>query len=138
MLYLHNAPQASVKTESQSKEHRSIKCRAETATEKIVEAITRFMHFIGDADRFEETGRAMLEETVDKFVQAQEKIEFVFPAFPFKSPSRRKVLGSEPDLAEELLLKRLEKLALAVEEHHAPGAVIRIMSDGIVYGGTRA
>lgn len=32
----------------------------------------------------------------------------VLPAFPFKSPSQKKVLGTLPDLAEEIFLRRYE------------------------------
>lgn len=68
-------------------------------------------------------------------METGETIELVFPAFPFKSVSRTKVLGVLPDYAEEILLRRLEKFARSIEEHHPAGAMIRIVSDGIVYQG---
>lgn len=76
----------------------------------------------------------------------------VLPAFPFKSPSSKKVLGALPDLAEEIFLRRsvsitsqaqschltppvyrLEDLCLSVEDIYEHGAKLKIVSDGIVY-----
>lgn len=52
-------------------------------------------------------------------VAPTEKIEPVFPGFPLKSPGKERVLGPLPDFAE-LLLRRLEMLALAVQDYHLP------------------
>ncbi|KAF8886932.1 Pyoverdine/dityrosine biosynthesis protein-domain-containing protein [Infundibulicybe gibba] len=103
------------------------------SVDRILDIVTRFLYF-GAEDQFEVTGRSYLRRVISRFVDRQEKIELVFPAFPFKSPSEKKVLGSLPDLGEELVLRRLDMLAQAIEDYHPPGAVIRIVSDGIVYG----
>ncbi|KIJ42544.1 hypothetical protein M422DRAFT_170957 [Sphaerobolus stellatus SS14] len=80
------------------------------------------------------TGRKALTDIVSSYVEAEEKIVFVIPSFPFKSPSHKKVLGSLPDLGEELLLRKLESLARSVEDYYPLGALIRVVSDGVVYG----
>jgi pyoverdine/dityrosine biosynthesis protein Dit1 len=101
----------------------------------IVDVISRFLNKDAPDDQFEAVGRAGLRETVSRYVESGEKMEFVFPGFPFKSTSTKKVLGKLPDLAEEILLSRLEALASTVSEHHPAGAAVRIVSDGIVYQG---
>lgn len=104
-------------------------------TDRLTEVIARYLFLSGEGDQFEQHGRSHLRGVLEQFVEKQQQIELVFPAFPFKSPSGKKVLSDLPDLAEELLLSRLETLARAIEDEHAPGAIIRIVSDGIVYGG---
>ncbi|TFK63470.1 Clavaminate synthase-like protein [Pluteus cervinus] len=104
-----------------------------TPLERLVELVERFLHR-GPGDQFDATGRAHLSKTLSTYIQNQEKIMFVFPAFPFKSPSKKKVLGDVPDYGEELVLRRLETLARMVEDYHPAGAVVCIVSDGVVYG----
>src|SRR5205807_2343539 len=66
------------------------------------------------------------------FVLADEPVHFVLPAFPVKSPSRRKTFGPLPDLAEELALSFLQSVCDEVADVHRPGAKITICSDGRV------
>ncbi|GJJ10359.1 hypothetical protein Clacol_004585 [Clathrus columnatus] len=61
-----------------------------------------------------------------RYIGKVEPIEIVMISFPLKSPSPSKVLGSLPDLAEEIVLSRLEDLAKAIEKHYSPGAIIKI------------
>jgi pyoverdine/dityrosine biosynthesis protein Dit1 len=72
-------------------------------------------------------------ETVERFVLAGEPVHFVLPAFPAKSPSRRKTTGPLPDLAEELALSFLQSVCDQVAVLHGPGARITICSDGRVF-----
>ncbi len=67
------------------------------------------------------------------FLRAGRPLHFLLPAFPAKSPSRRKTLGPLPDRAEELALRYLEDLCGELRELHAPGARITICSDGHVF-----
>lgn len=105
-------------------------------TDKIVDLIAGFLYLKSPNDQFQAVGRASLRATVYRYIEHNEQMELVFPGFPFKSPSEKKVLGRLPDLGEELLLRRLEDLARTIEEHYVAGAVVRIVSDGIVYGGS--
>ncbi|WP_176060846.1 isocyanide synthase family protein [Paraburkholderia sp. BCC1876] len=68
------------------------------------------------------------------FVEANQPIEFVLPAFPSKSPNPAKVLGRLPDMAEKLSLSFLNTFCQRIQRHHPPGAKIKICSDGRVFG----
>ncbi|KAH8798042.1 Pyoverdine/dityrosine biosynthesis protein-domain-containing protein [Flagelloscypha sp. PMI_526] len=102
--------------------------------EAVLSVIEQCLYLDGPESQFEEKGRNSLRTTVSQIIQRQARIELVFPGFPFKSPSLNKVLGILPDFADELLLRRLELLARSIQDIYAPGAVIRIVSDGVVYG----
>lgn len=60
-------------------------------------------------------------------------IHLVLPAFPAKSASRRKTIGSLPDLGEELALRFLDERCRDIARHHRPGARLTICSDGRVF-----
>ena len=102
---------------------------------RLVDIISHYLFLDGKNNRFETCGSRYLYDLLSGYIRNQEKIELVFPGFPFKSPSAQKVLGRLPDMGEELLLHRLESLASAIDDDYTPGAVVRIVSDGIVYGG---
>lgn len=69
-------------------------------------------------------------------VKAGQSLKMCLPAFPFKSPnSKDKVLGHLPDKAEEFALAHLNGLCSAIQDVYAPGASLRIISDGLVYNG---
>lgn len=107
----------------------------ETTVENIVNAIAGWINTDTPDDQFESRGRDRLRQTVARYVETGETMELVFPGFPFKSTSRKKVLGALPDYAEEVLLKRLDAAAVAVEQFYPPGVMVRIVSDGVVYQG---
>ncbi|KAJ5831823.1 hypothetical protein N7474_000134 [Penicillium riverlandense] len=67
-------------------------------------------------------------------VKKQEPIRMILPAFPFKSPNMRdKVLGTLPDLGEQLALFHLNGLCQNIARIYEPGADVYISSDGLVY-----
>jgi len=68
-----------------------------------------------------------------RFVSQDQPIHFLLPAFPAKSPSRKKVLGHLPDLAEELALRFLDRVCDEIGQLYPPGARITICSDGRVF-----
>lgn len=71
-------------------------------------------------------------------VKSGQPLKMCLPAFPFKSPnSRDKVLGHLPDKAEEFALAHLNGLCAAIQNIYTPGASLRIISDGLVYNGTK-
>jgi pyoverdine/dityrosine biosynthesis protein Dit1/AcrR family transcriptional regulator len=70
---------------------------------------------------------------VRRFVLNGEPVHFLLPSFPAKSPNPRKVLGTLPDMAEELALGFLENVCREIKEEYAPGARITICSDGRVF-----
>jgi pyoverdine/dityrosine biosynthesis protein Dit1 len=60
-------------------------------------------------------------------------IHLVLPAFPAKSPSRRKTLGPLPDRAEELGLLHLQAVVDEMTSLHPPGVRLTVCSDGHVF-----
>jgi pyoverdine/dityrosine biosynthesis protein Dit1 len=107
--------------------------QVDSTVDRIVEIISSYINKDSPDDQFESIGRTGLRATVARYVENGEQMELIFPAFPFKSASLKKVLGLLPDLGEEILLKRLDTLALRISEVHPAGAVVRLVSDGIVY-----
>ncbi|MFB6436812.1 L-tyrosine/L-tryptophan isonitrile synthase family protein [Streptomyces sp. NPDC056411] len=77
-----------------------------------------------------EARRAKLE----RFIERDQPIHFVVPAFPAKSPNEKKVLGALPDLGEYMGLGFLQSLCDYVSHFYRPGARVTICSDGHVFG----
>ncbi|TFK95906.1 Pyoverdine/dityrosine biosynthesis protein-domain-containing protein [Pterulicium gracile] len=102
--------------------------------DSVVDIIASYLHLGARGDQFLVSGRSSLIKTVSTFISSSQPIELIFPGFPFKSPSPTKVLSSLPDLGEELLLKRLDSLATDITKVYEAGAVVRVVSDGVVYG----
>ena len=78
----------------------------------------------------------VLEPHLTRVMQAVEsgrKVELVLPAFPGKSPSRKKTLSHLPDLAEHHAIDELHRLCNEIQQIYAPGALIHICSDGYVF-----
>jgi pyoverdine/dityrosine biosynthesis protein Dit1 len=81
------------------------------------------------------TSRSVFEERVRGAVRLGKPLHLILPAFPFKSPnSVDKVLGTLPDLGEEIALARLEGLCVDLERRFCP-TTLSIVSDGLVYNG---
>jgi hypothetical protein len=74
--------------------------------------------------------------TVLKSIKEGTAIKLVLPAFPFKSPNRQnKVLGTLPDLGEEVALANIQSLCDSIHQVYEGGADCYITSDGLVYNG---
>jgi L-tyrosine isonitrile synthase len=67
-------------------------------------------------------------------IERREPVHFVLPAFPAKSANRNKTLGPDPDLAEELALRLLQRICEQIKALHSPGAHVSLCSDGRVFG----
>lgn len=79
--------------------------------------------------------RMIFEENIRDVIQKRRPLHMVLPAFPFKSPNREdKVLGSLPDLGEEIALARLDGLCAQLCEIY-PDSSLTLVSDGLVYNG---
>ncbi|HWG48023.1 MAG TPA: isocyanide synthase family protein [Gemmataceae bacterium] len=70
---------------------------------------------------------------VKHFLRAGRPVHALLPAFPAKSPSRRKTLGPLPDKAEELALLYLQAVCDEVRAVYAPGLRVTLCSDGHVF-----
>lgn len=81
-------------------------------------------------------GREVFSPRVRRHVSAGRKIPMILPAFPAKSINRvEKVLGTRPDLGEELALDRLNDLCARIQKVYMPGAMVLIATDGACYNG---
>lgn len=85
-------------------------------------------------DRFEERGRNALAKQLAVCFDQQRPLRLLFPGFPCKSPnSRDKSLGVLPDYGEVMAIQRLDQLGSALADHHAPGCIVTIVSDGTTF-----
>ncbi|EMD61568.1 hypothetical protein COCSADRAFT_39282 [Bipolaris sorokiniana ND90Pr] len=79
-------------------------------------------------------GRKVFGPKVHLHVSEHRKLPMVLPAFPAKSINTQdKVLGTSPDLGEELALDRLNDLCTQISRVYEPGAMILIATDGACY-----
>lgn len=83
-------------------------------------------------DRWEE-GRDAFINNVRFFTSRRIPIEAVLPAFPCKSSNRDKAARGEPDLGEELAVRRIMKFVQLVNAIYPPGMKFFIVSDGHVF-----
>jgi len=67
------------------------------------------------------------------YLSQGQPIHLILPAFPAKSPNPHKVLGTLPDLGEEIALTFLQSLCDDIRQVYAPGARISICADGRVF-----
>jgi len=67
------------------------------------------------------------------FVRSGLPLHLVLPAFPAKSPSRRKTLGTLPDQAEVRALEFLQATCDELQTLHPQGVRLTICSDGHVF-----
>lgn len=133
VLEVPQSPKDSVPESILSEEEDTI---TSTST-KILEIIFDYAlnKFDDSRDRLE-AGRPKFMGVLKGFVAARAKIDMALPAFPFKSANKvYKALGFLPDKAEELALARLHNMCKRIEEIYEPGAMVVIISDGLVYNG---
>lgn len=85
-------------------------------------------------DQYEQVGKQVLADRIDKFVGANTPISFAILGLPFKSTNHRdKVLGPLPDLGEELTIRNLETFNADIKSIYAPGIKILVASDGYMF-----
>lgn len=101
----------------------------ETAAHAI-RALSSLSNFTGAPEEIREI--PIMRRLVSKMMRG-EKLTFILPAFPAKSPSPQKTCGILPDLGEVLALKNLNRMCGEISGHYAPGAEVIICSDGRVF-----
>ncbi|CAN9197990.1 unnamed protein product, partial [Alternaria alternata] len=104
-------------------------------SQRILDTIFRYRSPLpkNASDRSDEGAIKFLGQ-IYRFVKMNKAIRMAMPAFPFKSPnSAVKVLGTMPDKAEDVALAHLNGLCSAIKDIYPPGAVLVIVSDGLVY-----
>jgi pyoverdine/dityrosine biosynthesis protein Dit1/AcrR family transcriptional regulator len=67
------------------------------------------------------------------FISQGLPVQLILPAFPAKSPNRQKVLGTLPDLGEEIALTFLQSLCDDIRQVYTPGAQLIICADGRIF-----
>jgi pyoverdine/dityrosine biosynthesis protein Dit1 len=72
-------------------------------------------------------------DKIKRAVDAQQPIKMVLPAFPAKSPSRRKTLSHLPDFGEEMGLANLNDMCNRIAQFYEHGAKVKVCSDGRVF-----
>lgn len=70
-----------------------------------------------------------LKDQVRKFVEDDQPVTMLLPAFPCKSVNRDKVLGALPDMGEYLAIKKFVQVIRDVEAFYPPGMKLVIFSD---------
>ena len=91
--------------------------------------------FDDSKDRLE-AGADHFLDVIDRFVAEGKRVDSCLPSFPFKSANKvYKVLGTLPDMAEQLALERLNTMCARIRDIYPPGAQVTIISDGITYNG---
>jgi len=87
-----------------------------------------------DCSSLEGEIQSNLTRTVGAFVQRGFPVEFMLLGFPCKSPNRvTKVIGVEPDKAEEVAIEQLARFCRRVNTVYPNGAVFNIASDGQIF-----
>lgn len=76
---------------------------------------------------------AIHEPKISYFTSQNIPVHFILPAFPAKSPNPEKVLGTGPDLGEEIALITLENMCKEISSIYKPGAKLTICSDGRIF-----
>jgi pyoverdine/dityrosine biosynthesis protein Dit1 len=106
-------------------------------SQRILDIIFRYKSALPkDAPDRSDEGALKSLGLIYRAVKGSKPVCMVLPAFPFKSPnSKVKVLGALPDKAEDVSLAHLNGLCAAIEDIYPPGAILTIVSDGLVYSG---
>ncbi|WP_444995830.1 L-tyrosine/L-tryptophan isonitrile synthase family protein [Aliikangiella sp. IMCC44359] len=87
---------------------------------------------IKESVAFSEQAEPHLDNIIN-CVEHEKPIKLILPAFPVKSPNRRKTLSHLPDYGEFLAMTRLVDLCKEIENIYSPGAKLIICSDGRVF-----
>lgn len=74
-------------------------------------------------------GLAHLKSQIRRFVNSQEKIKLLLPAFPCKTNNLDKVLSHTPDLGEYVVLRKFVQCIRDIESVYEPGVTFYIFSD---------
>lgn len=100
------------------------------ASATAIRAVFKRANFTGDIQDIREI--PLMRRMVQKMLIG-EKLVFILPAFPAKSPSPLKSSGILPDLGEVLALQNLNDMCGEITGAYTPGAEVIICSDGRVF-----
>lgn len=97
----------------------------------VIEILRRFGN-CQDLD-FSSMSQSPISVQIREKMARGEKLQFILPAFPAKSPNSEKTLGTLPDMGEVVSLQRLQSFCESVRRLYGPGAEVVICSDGRVF-----
>lgn len=103
---------------------------------QILQLVFRFRRLEHPDDPCTEPCPTCFETHADRvraYLEHEEPLHFVLPAFPAKSRNPSKVVGSLPDLGERISLEFLQSFCEHIGHVYPPGARILICSDGHVF-----
>jgi pyoverdine/dityrosine biosynthesis protein Dit1 len=104
-----------------------------TFTETAANAVRAVMELANFTGSPEDLKNVPILRKMTKKMMNGEKLVFILPAFPAKSPSPLKTSGVLPDMGEVLALQNLNRMCEEISGHYAPGAEVIICSDGRVF-----
>ncbi|MEJ2404625.1 MAG: L-tyrosine/L-tryptophan isonitrile synthase family protein [Candidatus Thiodiazotropha sp.] len=85
-------------------------------------------------DKFGTTGKSALQRSLARFIKADEKIQFILPGFPCKSPNKiDKTFGTLPDMGEYMALTHLDDICDEINSIYPNGCELTILSDGTTF-----
>jgi len=102
-------------------------------SETVADVFEKTLRNISSQDKWPSQGREYFINRVYGYVQRDARIELGLPAFPCKSPNKRKVSGSDPDMAERIAFHVLRDFVAKVTQVYPTGATLWIISDGHVF-----
>jgi pyoverdine/dityrosine biosynthesis protein Dit1 len=104
---------------------------------KVVEVLRSFSLHIRKEGSHEGYGKVFdsVLDRVKTYIAENAPITMVLPAFPWKNPNLDKVIGSGPDLGEELGLSRLNDICQEISKFYVYGARLILICDIPVYNG---
>ncbi|OKL58068.1 hypothetical protein UA08_06627 [Talaromyces atroroseus] len=102
---------------------------------KVVEVLRAFSLHIRKEGSHEGYGKVFdsVFDRVKAYIAENAPITMVLPAFPWKNPNLDKVIGSGPDLGEELGLSRLNDICQEISRFYVYGARLMLICDVPVY-----
>lgn len=95
----------------------------------------RSIRKVSKNDNFECVGKENFKRDLRFFIDKEEPVKFILPAFPCKSPNTsKKVLGFLPDKGESVALENIKSFCDRIKQIYSKGCEFVIFSDGRVYG----
>lgn len=109
-------------------------CHAISLAHRITEVFSKQLRNIAHGDMWHiGCGKEAFETSIMFYTSRNVPIRMVLPAFPCKSTSPDKVLGTSPDKGEELSLRRIHMFIQETKKIYPPGVEFSIVSDGHVF-----
>lgn len=108
--------------------------RAISLARHITEVFSKLLRNVAHGDMWHiGRGKEAFETGIVFYTSRNATIRMVLPAFPCKSTSLDKVIGTAPDKGEELSLRSIHMFVQETKKIYPPGIEFSIVSDGHVF-----